>query len=138
MIGQEQCSKKDTYLNTSLNTEKRQKRQYLKIVVDGRTDRGTDERMEGQMDAGTDGRTDRRTDIAACRVTCPRLKFCWMTGQTLKSLNEIFSRGHATLELAVLVGRLVRSHHISVLCTCPPVLYWGGVYMALFDTEAHF
>ena len=45
----------------------------------------------------------------------------------------IYSRGHATLELAVSVGRSVGpSRNFSVFRSCPPVRDWGGVYTALF------
>ena len=58
----------------------------------------------------------------------------------------IFSRGHATLELAVSVGRSVgRSVCLSVTFlifevfrSCPPVRDWGGVYTALFLLQQLF
>ena len=54
------------------------------------------------------------------------------------SSSNLFSRGHATLELAVSVGLLVR--HVTFLirerfrhyCPCPTVRDWGAVYPALF------
>ena len=53
---------------------------------------------------------------------------------TLHHENTLFSRGHATLELAVSVGRLVRflirewfSHYRS----CPTVRDWIAVYPVL-------
>ena len=55
-------------------------------------------------------------------------------------LKLIFSRGHATLELAVSVGRSARlsvtSRHISVFRFCPPVRDWGGVYTALLVADS--
>ena len=47
----------------------------------------------------------------------------------------LFSRGHATLELAVSVGR---SRNISVFRSCPPVRDWGGVYTTLFPKDILF
>ena len=57
-------------------------------------------------------------------------------------LLRFFSRGLATLELAVSVGRSVgRSRHvtsrnISVFRSCPPVRDWGGVYTALLVADS--
>ena len=100
----------------------------------------------------------------------PSIKHPSGIGQTVKKVifcctlrdywGIIFSRGHATLELAVSVGRSVGLlvHNIFdsrnifdlqaisaylplpnktwvyflLYCSCPPVRDWGGVYTALF------
>ena len=63
--------------------------------------------------------------------------FCVCISRYLVDCLFVFSRGHATLELAVSVGRSVgRSvRNISVFRSCPPVRDWGGVYTALFKLE---
>ena len=49
--------------------------------------------------------------------------------------TPLFSRGHATLHLAVSVGRLrtfLNSERFSHYCSCPTVRDWIAVYPALF------
>ena len=56
------------------------------------------------------------------------------------SYCKIFSRGHATLELAVSVGRKERRSVtfliFEVFCSCPPDRDCLAVYPALFSHEA--
>ena len=53
-------------------------------------------------------------------------------------LIEVFSRGHATLHLAVSVGRsrtFLNSEQFLHYCSYPTVRNWIAVYLALFKTN---
>ena len=75
----------------------------------------------------------------------PDNQLCSLTSFLYVCLNQnIFSRGHATLHLAVLVGRSVRPsvtflncEQFSHYCSCPTVRDWIAVYPALFLFVSH-